>query len=79
MQLDRRTGRPDSKSFPMTVNKKILLKSVQHFSSYETTQKLASLCDLEICKNCLVLAIKYVVFLYNVCWNYFHPSKHLAS
>jgi len=44
----------------------------------DDTAKIAFLYDLEICKNFLVLPVKYVVFLYSVCWKYFHPNKHLA-
>jgi len=70
---------PTLKVFQRRPVKKIIKISPKFLELRDDTTKIASLCDLEICKNWLVLAIKFVVFLYSVYWNYCHPNKHLAS
>jgi hypothetical protein len=45
----------------------------------DATAKTISLYRLEICKNCEVLTLMYIMFLYTVRWKCFHPNKHLST
>jgi hypothetical protein len=77
-QPDRRTDRTDGQIPEMTASLKF------HQNRYISrvtrhTAKVSYVCHLEVCNNYGVLAIKCIVFLYSVCWKYFHPNRHLAS
>jgi hypothetical protein len=78
LQLDRRTSRPDSQSSALPPVQNLIKINPTFLELRDDTAKIDSLYNLEMCKNFLVLPIKYAVFFYNVCWKYFHPSKHLA-